>query len=239
MHHRTIYSLGVGVLLVLSVSIAPVTALSLASAGDERGRAVGDVTDATAADQTESAAITALEAMRIAQNETNGTVVGVQRTQANQSDDGTPAYEVKVVQGNRSGDEANAVDRRLLAVQVHATNGTILSTERQTNEGGFFDTDESAGGIAVSDSLNLSTTRSAVNATEIAINESEEANLTAREVRLTLRDQQEGNATTPPLVYEVEVENDQGDRVTVVVSARKGEEGVITVEPQQDDEGGS
>lgn len=239
MHRRTIYSLGVGVLLVLSASIAPVAALSPAPAEEEQGQVVGGVTDATVADQTEGEAITALEAMRIAQNGTNGTVVGVQREEANEGDNGTPAFEVKVVQGNRTGGQETAVNRRFVAVEVHAIDGTILGTETQTDEGGFFDTDEDTEGIAVSNSLNLSTTRSAINATEIAINESEEANVTVREVRLTLRDQQEGNATTPPLVYEVEVENAGGQRVTIVVSARKGEGGVITVEPQQDDGGES
>lgn len=233
MHRRTSYALGMGVLLVLSASITPVAAQSGATAGEDGARPVGDVTDATVGVQTESDAITALEAMETAQNETNGTVVGVQRKQAN-GDSGTPAWEVKVVQGNRTGTGDSDVDRQLIAVNVHATNGTILGTETRTDEGGFFETDESTQGITVSNSLNLSTTRSAVNATRIALNKSGAGNVTVREVRLTLREQGEGNASTPPLVYEIDVRNDAGQRVTVVVSARKGQEGVITVETEQD-----
>lgn len=236
MYRRSICALALGAILVVSaasVSTVPVAVSSATHAADAGGsQSTGDATDAAAA-QTEGEAISALEAMRTVRNETNGTVVGVQQKRADEGGNGTPTYEVKVVQGNRTGTEETNVNRRLLAVDVHAINGTVLGTETQTDRGGFFETDENTDAISVSNSLNLSTTRSAINAAEIATNGSDEENMTVLGVRLTLRDQGEPNTTTPPLVYEVDVENVGGERVTVVVSARRGQEGVITVESDQ------
>jgi uncharacterized membrane protein YkoI len=241
MHNRQLHALGLGVVLALSAASFSVVPAASQSAGatvaDEDGSQSHGESTAAAAVQTQSDAITSLEAMKIARNETNGTVVGVRRVEADAGENGTPAYEVKVVRGNRTGSNDTGVSRRLLAVNVHATNGTILGTTTQTDEGGFFDTDESVQGITVANSLNLSTTRSAIVAADIATNNSTEENLTIRGVDLTLRDQAAANASEPPLVYVVDVENVNGGRVDILVSARRGQEGIISVEPQQGDDG--
>lgn len=234
-HLRTVYSLGVVVLLVASASIVPVTTPAAATAGAERGGSAGHAADAAPVDQNESNSITALEAMEIARNETNGTVVGVVRKQVDNDANGTPAWVVKVVQGNRSAAEQENVRRTLVSVQVHATNGTVLGTRTGTGGDGFSDADESTDDAATVNSLNLSTTRSAINATHIAINESEMGNLTIRGVRLTLRDQAGANVSAPPLVYVVDVERLDGSRVNIIVSARRGQGGIVTVEPKQNE----
>lgn len=242
MHRRSICALALGAVLVVSaasIATVPGTSSAAGAAADEgESRLTGEAT-AAAATQTEGEAISALEAMRLVENQTEGLVVGVQRNWTDDGEDGPPVYEVPVVQGNPTGDQTQE-DRRVLMVRVHATNETILGTETLSEDVELFDTeDDELEDIAVMDSLNMSTARSAVNATEIGINQSEQENLTVNEVRLTLRDHEDANASTPPLVYRIDVENVEGGQVVITVSAREGEEGVITVEPQSGDDGGA
>lgn len=228
-----------GVLLVLSASIVPVALVSAATTapGDSGGQLHDRATDAAVGVQAEDESVTALEAMETAQNETNGTAVGVQREQVGEGGDAVAVYAVKVVKGNQTQDDRAQNEQIILTVRVNATNGSVLGTETETGEGGLFEGDEDAEDVAVSDTLNLSTLRSAVNATRIATNGSAQDNLTIHGVSLELRDLETGNASTTALVYVVDVENVNGGRANVIVSARKGREGVITVEPQQGDDG--
>lgn len=223
MHDRRIYALGLGVLLVLS-SVAPVASAAASSAtasADEERRPASQTTQASA----ENGTMSALEAMVLVRNETTGTVVGVRRGAANATDgNATPVYRVFVLQGNQTGENGTEVDRQLLAVTVDAANRTILDTEQRSRSGEVVEEDQQ---VLPSESINLSTTRSAIKATRIGVNQS--ANVTVDEVRLQLTDN-----NTSPLAYVISVENADGSRVNILVAARRGQGGVIAVEPQDD-----
>lgn len=221
MHGRRIPALGLAVLLVLGGASAPMAAVgasSPATAADDASRMTEQSPTRT---QAGNGTLSALDAMEVVQNQTTGTVVGVRRgTQGRNGTVETHSYVVFVLQGNKSAENRTQVDRELVAMTVDAANGTITGTESRTRSDEIGEQDEQ---ILPTESLNLSTTRSAAAATRIGVNQS--ANVTVNEVSLRLTDNR-----TSPLAYAIDAENADGSGVTILVAARKGQGGVISVE---------
>lgn len=221
MQRRRVSALGLAVLLALGGASAPIAAggaPSPATDADEPARSTDRSPTRT---QAGNATLSTLDAMEVVQNRTTGTVVGVRRgTQGRNGTVETLSYVVFVLQGNESAENQTQVDRELVAMTVDAANGTVTGTESRTRS---TDIGEEEDQIVPTESLNLSTTRSAVEATRIGVNQS--ANVTVNEVSLRLTDNR-----TSPLAYAIDLENADGSSVTILVAARKGQGGVIGIE---------
>lgn len=173
--------------------------------------------------------MTAVETMELVRNETNGTVVGVRR-KPNPDDNASLVYEVSVLQADQTKDDQADINRRVVTAEVDATERTVISVEQESGSDALLGGDEDE---VPTQSRKLTTTRSAVEAANVALDDSRSENRTVNAVDLTLTDN-----TTNPLVYAINVENTD-DEVRLLVSARKGESGIIGVEPQTgDDESG-
>lgn len=221
MHVRRISALGLVVLLVLGGASAPIAAVGAPSPATVADDANQPTDRSPTRTQAGNGTLSTLDAMELVQNQTNGTVIGVRRgTQGRNGTVETLSYVVFVLQGNESEENRSQVDQQLLGVTVDAGNGTIVSTEPRTSSDEIAQQDVQ---ILPSQSINLSTTRSAVKATRIGVNQS--ANVTVESVTLQLT---ENNTST--LAYAINVENADGSRVTILVAARKGQGGIISVE---------
>ncbi|WP_170977191.1 PepSY domain-containing protein [Halorussus salinisoli] len=162
--------------------------------------------------EQQSERIPITEAMAAAQNETedpNGTVVGAELGRSGgllDVGDDENVYTVDVLLANGTH----------IAVAVNATNGSVVNREEEST--GFLE------GIFGEDDvpdrpINLSALYNATEAVELAQNATD-ANGTVTSVSLSEQNED-------MLVYEVQIEQAEGDEVTVVVDAMRDGEGVI------------
>jgi uncharacterized membrane protein YkoI len=162
-----------------------------------------------------------IEAMRTAENQTNGTVIGAQLSGqgAGGLERSTFVYEFDVLADNGT---------RLVA-EVYAENATVIGVKATNESDGFlndiFGSDEGAtDGESAEEARNASSLLSAAEAVELAANETEaeRRNQTATEVRLSPMNES--------LVYNVTMIEPGGESRVVIVSAENKSEGVITTE---------
>lgn len=213
-------ALGVGAVVVLAV-VGGVAVGSATTAGGPTGEADGNAVGAQDGSKPAVSINQTVQAMEVAQNRTNGTVVGTQlKKEGNTAlDEGNLVYEVDVLQA----------DGTHLSVDVDAANGTVIGVESEGKSKEFFESVFGNQDEVPDESLDVSTLRPATDAVQIAVNNTQSDEPTGRrtvtEVELEFQ-----NDT---LVYEVELEDVDGERRDVVVHAKKGQGGVITTEPQE------
>ena len=218
MNQQELLALGVGILLILGVvGIAHNTdAVSIVDSPHEESspETSGDRgAVATEGDSATNVTVSAVQAMRTAQNETGGTAVGIQLKQVGNATDlerPVQAYEVDVLTGNRTHD----------VVDIYASNGTVrrvVAEENETEslENLFEDEDE-----VPDERPNATAIRSGIEAVQLAWNETG-SKRTVAEVELNPRNE--------TLVYSVDLVTTEGSRSTVVVAAYPSEGGVLSV----------
>ena len=208
MNRQEIVALGVGFLLILGV-------VGIASSTDRVSIVGSPYEEEIAAEEnsTSNATVSAVKAMRAAQNETRGTAVGIQLERAGDAIDlerPVQTYEADVLITNRTH----------LLVGIYASNGTVRSVEAERNEtedlGSLFEDDTEV----PREQSNLTAIRSGIEAVQLAWNETD-SNRTVTEVRFTLRNE--------TLVYDVDLLTAEGARMTAVVAAYPSEGGVLEV----------
>lgn len=166
----------------------------------------------------------AIRAIRVAQDRTNGTAVGLLLEREGETGirNGTLVYEVDVLRA----------DGRHLQVDVNARQGTVLEVEAAESADNFFEDLFGGEGQLPEEPPDVRTLRSAVEAVGIATNQTESPEATdyrrVAEVELQSMDGR--------LVYVVELLNANGERHDVVVPASKGEGGVITTQPTEEEQ---
>ena len=162
-----------------------------------------------------------IEAMRTAENRTNGTVIGAQLSGqgAGGLERSTFVYEFDVLADNGTP----------LVAEVYADNATVIGVKATNESDGFlndiFGSDEGAtGGESTEEARNVSSLLSAAEAVELAANETEaeRRNQTTTEVRLSPMNES--------LVYNVTMIEPGGESRVVIISAENKSEGVITTE---------
>lgn len=216
MNRQELIALSVGLVLVFGVAgVAHVTeSVSLTerpyeSGGEASSEGEGGATDAT---------IPVVQAMRTAQNETNGVAVEARLRQGgNTSGAQRPiqTYEVNVLTG----------DGRPVAVDVSAENGTVLGTHPVENrtDGWTSLLGGESGNETPRRQLNLSAIRSGPEAVQLARDESG-VDRTVTEVQLGSR-----NGT---VVYNIRMVTKAGGRSTMVVATYPDEGGVLSNETE-------
>ena len=214
MNRQELLAVGVGVVLILGVTgVASVTeSVSITerpyeSHGEASGHGERGGTDAT---------IPVVEAMRTAQNRTDGVAVETrlrQEEDTNSSERPTQIYEVSVLNGSGLP----------TVVDVSAENGTVLGIHPATNESDGWRSlfGNQSGNETPSRQLDLDAVRSAPEAIQLARDEGS-VNRTVTEVELGSH-----NGT---VVYNVKIVTEAGDRSIVTVAAYPDEGGVLSNE---------
>ena len=218
MNQQELLALGVGLLLILGVvGVANSTdAVSITGTPYEESSPEPSGGQGTAATEENSSAkvtVSAVQAMRTAQNETRGTAVGIQLKQVgNATDLARPvqAYEVDVLTANRTH----------VVVDIYASNGTVRRVEDERNETKYLESLFESEDEVPDERPNTTAIRSGVEAVQLAWNETD-SNRTVTEVGLTPRNE--------TLVYDVELVTTEGARSTVVVAAYPNEGDVLSV----------
>ncbi|NEU57808.1 PepSY domain-containing protein [Halorussus sp. MSC15.2] len=172
------FVLGLVVLLVVGAPIGT-AAPSVAFESPEEG-----ATSPVSTVRETARNVTAVDAMVAAENETNGTAIGVERERK----DGTPVWEVEVLRR----------DAARFEVDVHAETGEIRNVEG----GGVLGGGASEGLLPANRTRNVSEMRSAIEAVGVARNRSATVTNVSR-VSLEIE-----NST---LVYEVEYSTPDGE----------------------------
>ena len=187
MTRQTLPAIVLGVLLVFGTAVVPAS-LAVASSA-----AAADARDATRAIQdTDAGNVTVMDAMVAAQNETNGTAIGVEIERHNE----TPVYEVEVLRA----------DGTRFEVDVNAETGAILDTE----SGGLIGGDPSEGILPANRTEPVTEMRSAIEAVRVV------QNRTVTVSSITRVDLEVENST---LVYEVTYSKSDGTTTDVLVPA--------------------
>ncbi|MFC4449037.1 PepSY domain-containing protein [Halorussus aquaticus] len=172
------FVLGLAVLLVVGAPVGAAAPSAVSHSSEERATSPAPTVEETARN------VTAVDAMVAAENETNGTAIGVERERK----DGTPVWEVEVLRE----------DAARFEVDVHAGTGAIRSVEN----GGVLVGGASEGLLPANRTRNVSEMRSAVEAVEVVRNRSATVTNVSR-VSLEIE-----NST---LVYEVEYSTPDGE----------------------------
>lgn len=220
--HSTALAVGIAILLVASTVGGGATFHTEPSSTVERTTPAA--ADGAVALQNESDNASTvpsnqtIEAIRTAENRTNGTVVGARLRGVG---DGELQRSTFVYQF-----DALAANGTLLTVEVYAENATVISTT-QANESGDILGDLFGSNDGVPDEArNTSSLRSAAEAVRLAVNqtESDPANQTVTEVKLGTRNDS--------LVYTVTLFAPGGKPREIVVAANNGTDGIVTTDPQ-------
>lgn len=216
-------AVAVGVGLVVGGLLAVVAAGTLGVAATTQ-HTVGVTDGAVEAQETsENESVVApnqtVEAMRAAENRTNGTVVGAQLGGQGDSGFGQSkfVYEFDVLADNGT----------YLVAEVHATNATVIGVEAGNESDSFLDDVFGSEGGVPDEARNASSLRSAADAVELAVNETEaqRANQSVTEVRL--------GSQNDTLVYTVSLLEPGGEPREIVVAANESEGGIVTTDPQR------
>lgn len=176
---------------------------------------------------TTNVTISVVQAMKSAQNETNGTAIGAELTRKGNVTDlerPTRVYEVDVLAANGTH----------FIVDVNASDGSVGRVQTPDNDTGFFeglfeDEGEGEGEEVRNRDVNVTDIRSGVEAVQLVLNETDE-NRTVTRVELTSQ-----NGT---LVYRVNVVTDEGARPSILVAAKPSEGDVLANETEGEGNGG-
>jgi len=218
MNRQEILALGIGLLLILGVVGVANTTDKVSIVGspyeDSSSESSGDGENVgTTENSTANVTISAVRAMRTAQNETRGTAVGIHLKQpgnVTELDRPVQTYEVDVLMSNRSH----------LLVDIHASNGSVRSVERERNEtenpGSLFENETEV----PEEQLDPTAIRSSIEAVHLAWNATDR-NRTVTEVRLTRHNE--------TLVYDVNLITSEGARRPALVATYPRDGDILVV----------
>lgn len=134
MHDRTLHALGFAILLAIGVAGAT-TAGAAVTAGSQSSDATDAVLERATVSQVDGtdAGVSVLEAITMAEDETNGTAIALEREDVN----GIDAFDVTVVEPNGTYTEVlvDASQPRILTVRPAEDGGEF----EERDDGGFFD----------------------------------------------------------------------------------------------------